>query len=33
MPIEMQDLVKKSLAELELDARLVTELLVGFVRD
>jgi NAD+ synthase len=31
--VEMEGLVKKSLAELELDARLTTELLVGFVRD
>lgn len=33
MLVEMQDLVKKSLVELELDARLVTDLLVGFVRN
>lgn len=33
MPVQMKDLVNESLAELEMDARLTTKLLVGFIRD
>ncbi len=33
MPVQIKDLVNESLAELEMDARLTTNLLVGFIRD